>query len=174
MALQAARLTSRVDEAGDLVLLENQDRSRWNQQLIGLGFHHFDRSMAGAEVSEFHVQAAIAATHARAGDPQSLDWPVILHLYDQLLAINPSPVVTLNRAVAVATVRGPSEALASIERLERDPKLRDYYLLLAVRGHLLMELGRRAEAAACFHAALECPCSEPERRFLKRKLVECA
>jgi RNA polymerase sigma-70 factor (ECF subfamily) len=174
MALQAARLPARVDQAGDLVLLEDQDRSRWNQQLIGLGFHHFDRSMAGEEVSEFHVQAAIAATHARAGDPQSLDWPVILHLYDQLLAINPSPVVALNRAVAVAKVRGPSEALVSIEPLEKDPKLREYYLLLAVRGHLLMELGRRAEAAACFRAALECPCSEPERRFLKRKLAECA
>jgi RNA polymerase sigma-70 factor, ECF subfamily len=173
MALHAARLTSRVDEAGDLVLLENQDRSRWNQQLIALGFHHFDRSMAGDEVSEFHVQAAIAATHARAGDPQSLDWSVILHLYDQLFSINPSPVVALNRAVAVAKVRGPAEALASIEPLEKDPKLRDYYLLLAVRGHLLMEVGRRAEAAECFRAALECPCSEPERRFLSRKLLEC-
>jgi RNA polymerase sigma-70 factor, ECF subfamily len=174
MALHAARLTSRVDEAGDLVLLEHQVRSLWNHQLIGLGFHHFDRSMAGEEVSEFHVQAAIAATHARASSPQSLDWPVILHLYDQLLSINPSPVVALNRAVAVAKVRGPAEALDSIEPLERDPKLRDYYLLPAVRGHLLMELGRRAEAAVRFRAALECPCSEPERRFLKRKLLECA
>jgi RNA polymerase sigma-70 factor (ECF subfamily) len=173
MALHAARLTSRVDEAGDLVLLENQDRSRWNQQLIALGFHYFDRSMAGDEVSEFHVQAAIAATHARAGDPQLLDWPTILNLYDQLFSINPSPVVALNRAVAVAKVRGAPEALASIEPLTRDPKLRDYYLLLAVRGHLLMEVGRRAEAAACFRAALERPCSEPERRFLKRKLLEC-
>jgi RNA polymerase sigma-70 factor (ECF subfamily) len=173
MALQTARLPSRVDEAGDLILLEDQDRARWNQEFIGLGFHHFDQSMAGDEISEFHAQAAIAATHARARTPQSLDWPVILHLYDQLFGINPSPVVALNRAVAVAKVRGPAEALASIEPLESDPKLRDYHLLLAVRGHLLMELGRRAEAAACFRSALECPCSEPERRFLKRKLLEC-
>lgn len=172
MALQAARLPARVDRAGDLVLLENQDRSRWNQPLIGLGFHHFDRSMAGNQVSEFHVQAAIAATHARAGDPQSLDWPVILHLYDQLLSINPSPVVALNRAVALAKVLGPAEALASIEPLEKDPKLSDYYLRLAVRGHLLMEVGQRAEAASCFQAALKCPCSEPERRFLSRKLAD--
>ena len=173
MALEAARLPARVDESGDLILLENQDRSRWDQGLIALGFRHFDRSISGDEVTEYHVQAAIAATHARAGDPQSRDWPMILDLYDQLLALNPSPVVALNRAVAVAKVRGPAEALAAIEPLENDPKLRGYYLLLAVRGHLLLELDRRTEAAACFRAALDCPCSEPERRFLRRKLQAC-
>jgi len=173
MALEAARLPARVDESGDLILLEHQDRSRWDQRLIALGFHHFDRSIAGEEVSEYHVQAAIAATHARAVDPQSRDWPMILDLYDQLLALNASPVVALNRAVAVARVRGPAEALAEMESLANDPKLRDYYLLLAVRGHLLLELGRRTEAAACFRAALDCPCSEPERRFLRRKLQAC-
>jgi RNA polymerase sigma-70 factor (ECF subfamily) len=173
MALQTARLPARVDEAGDLVLLEDQDRGRWDPQLISLGFHHFDRSMAGSDVSEYHLQAAIAATHARASLSASIDWPLILHLYDQLLAINPSAVVELNRAVAVAKVRGAAEALAAIAPLEKDPKLRDYYLLLAVRGHLLLELGRRAEAAASFRAALECHCSEPERRFLKRKLEDC-
>jgi len=173
MALEAARLPARVDESGDLILLEHQDRSRWDQRLIALGFHHFDRSIAGDEVSEYHVQAAIAATHARAVDPQPRDWPMILDLYDQLLALNRSPVVALNRAVAVAKVRGPAEALAALEPLASDPKLRDYYLLLAVRGHLLLELGRQADAAACFRAALECPCSEPERRFLRGKLRIC-
>jgi len=174
MALQAARLPARVDDAGDLILLEYQDRGRWDQQLIALGFHHFDRSIAGEDVSEYHVQAAIAATHARAADPQSVDWPLILGLYDQLLSINGSPVIALNRAVAVAKVHGPARALAALQPLESDPKLRDYYLLLAVRGHLLLELSRRGEAAACFQAALECPCSEPERRFLRRKLEACA
>ena len=173
MALEAARLPARVDESGDLILLEHQDHGRWDQRLIALGFHHFDRSIAGEEVSEYHVQAAIAATHARAADPQSRDWPMILELYDQLLALNRSPVVALNRAVAVAKVRGPAEALAALEPLENDPKLRGYYLLLAVRGHLLLELGQRTEAAACFRAALDCPCSEPERRFLRRKLQAC-
>ncbi|MBZ5620483.1 MAG: sigma-70 family RNA polymerase sigma factor [Acidobacteriia bacterium] len=173
MALQAARLPARVDEVGDLVQLESQDRSRWDQQLIGLGFHHFDRSMVGDDVSEYHVQAAIAATHARAVDSQSVDWLAILRLYDQLLAINASPVVALNRAVAVAKVHGPAEALAAIELLDSNPKLGDYHLLLAVRGHLLLEVGRSGEAAACFRAALECPCSEPERRFLRRKLEVC-
>jgi RNA polymerase sigma-70 factor (ECF subfamily) len=168
IAFQAARLPARVDESGDLVLLEQQDRSRWDRQLIALGFHHFDRSIAGDDVSEYHVQAAIAATHARAERADSIDWPTILALYDQLLAINSSPVVALNRAVAVAKVHGPAAGLAAIEPLQ----LRDYYLLLAVRGHLLLELNRRAEAAACFRAALDCPCSEPERRFLRRKLAE--
>ena len=174
MALQAARLPARVDDAGDLILLEYQDRGRWDQQLIALGFHHFDRSIAGEDVSEYHVQAAIAATHARAADPQSVDWPLILGLYDQLLSINGSPVIALNRTVAVAKVHGPARALAALQPLESDPKLRDYYLLLAVRGHLLLELSRGGEAAACFQAALECPCSEPERRFLRRKLEACA
>ncbi len=173
MALQAARLPARVDEFGDLVLLEDQDRNRWDERLIGIGFHHFDQSMAGDDVSEYHVQAAIAATHARAGDPRSVDWPLILRLYDQLLSITASPVVALNRAVAIAKVGGPAEALAAIEPLESDPKLRHYHLLLAVRGQLLLELGRLTEAAGCFREALACACSEPERRFLGRKLEAC-
>ncbi|HVN03044.1 MAG TPA: DUF6596 domain-containing protein, partial [Bryobacteraceae bacterium] len=171
MALEAARLPARVDESGDLILLEHQDRSRWDPHLISLGFHHFDRSMSGDDVSEYHVQAAIAATHARAVTPEARDWPMILGMYDQLLALNPSPVVALNRVVAVAKVHGPAQALAELEPLAGDPKLRGYYLLLAVRGHLLLELNRPAEAAACFQAALDCPCTEPERRFLRRKLA---
>jgi RNA polymerase sigma-70 factor (ECF subfamily) len=173
MAFEAARLPARVDEAGDLILLDDQDRGRWDGQLIALGFHHFDRSMAGEEVSAYHAQAAIAATHARAAEAQSTDWPLILKLYDQLLEINASPVVALNRAVAVAKVRGAEEALASIAPLENDSKLRDYYLRLAVRAHLLMELERRTEAAVSFREALGCACSEPERRFLRRRLAEC-
>ncbi len=172
MALQAARLPARVDELGDLVLLESQDRDRWDQRLIALGLHHFHRSMEGQEVSEYHVQAAIAVTYARAVNRQAIDWPVILDLYDQLLAINPSPVVALNRAVAVAKVHGPEAALRAIESLDGTPKLREYHLLLAVRGHLLLELRRAEEAAACFRAAMECLCTEPERRFLRRRLAE--
>jgi RNA polymerase sigma-70 factor (ECF subfamily) len=163
MAFQAARIPARTDAAGDLILLEDQDRSQWDQQLIAVGFRHFDRSMAGDYVSQYHVQAAIAATHAR-----GIDWALILELYDQLFEMNPTPVVALNRAVAIARVRGAAEALASIESLN----LPGYYLLLAVRGHLLLNLGRQAEAAACFKEALDCRCSEPERRFLRRKIAE--
>jgi len=165
MALQVARMPARTDDAGELILLDEQDRGRWDQQLIALGFEHFDRSIAGDTASEYHVQAAIAATHARSSN----DWPLILELYDQLLALNDSPVVRLNRAVAVAKVRGAAEALASIEPLRENAKLREYYLLMALRGHLLSALGRGAEAAEAFRAALECRCSEPERRFLERK-----
>jgi RNA polymerase sigma-70 factor (ECF subfamily) len=170
MAFQAARLPARVDALGDLVLLEDQDHTLWDRQLIDLGFHHFNLSMEGEEVSEYHVQAAIASLHVQ----ESPDWRAILSLYDQLWEMNGSPVVALNRAVAVAKVRGPAEALAAIEPLIANPALREYYLLLAVRGHLLLELERREQAAACYEAALQCRCSEPERRLLRRKLAECA
>ncbi|HLJ29399.1 MAG TPA: sigma-70 family RNA polymerase sigma factor [Candidatus Angelobacter sp.] len=172
MALQAARLSARTDDAGDIVLLESQDRARWNQRLIALGFHHFDRSMSGDHVSEYHVQAAIAATHARA-QSGSVDWHTILELYDQLIAIKNSSVIALNRAVAVRKVYGAAQALAAIEPLDRSPDLRNYHLLLAVRGQFLLDLGRNNEAADCYHEALQCRCSEPERRFLQRKLAEC-
>jgi RNA polymerase sigma-70 factor (ECF subfamily) len=174
MAFQAARLPARIDEAGDLVLLADQDRSRWDDRLIAIGFQYFDRSMHGDAVSEYHVQAAIAATHARAIDPQTLDWALILQLYDQLMRINASPIVALNRAVAVAKVHGPADALAAIAPLERDPKLREYHLLLTVRGQLLLDLDRKRDAAAAFEAALACACTEPERRFITRRLAQCA
>jgi len=173
LAFQAARMPARVDSLGDLVLLEDQDRSRWDRRLIAIGFEHFDRSIGGEAVSEYHAQAAIAATYARASVEAEIDWPGILCLYDDLLAVNPSPVVALNRAVALARVHGAGAALAEIEPLEKDPKLRGYHLLHALRGHLLMELDRRAEAAECFRAALDCRCSEPERRLLRRKLEQC-
>ncbi len=169
MSFQSARLPARVDALGDLVLLEDQDHSLWDRKLIDLGFHHFNLSMDGDEVSEYHVQAAIASLYVQ----EAPDWRAILSLYDQLWEMNGSPVVALNRAVAVAKVRGPAAALAAIEPLIANPALREYYLLLAVRGHLLLELERREEAASCYRAALECRCSEPERRLLRRKLAEC-
>jgi len=106
-------------------------------------------------------------------DPASVDWPLILTLYDQLHSLNPSPVVALNRAVALAKVRGPAEGLAALASLDRDPRLRRYHLLLAVRGDLLLDLGRPSEAATAFRSALACTCTEPERRFLARKLAMC-
>src|SRR5579884_146550 len=173
LALQGARLDARVDSSGELVLFEHQDRGRWDQHLVAVGFAHFERSMEGESVSEYHVQAAIAATHARAQTGAGIAWPMILDLYDQLLAINPSPVVALNRAVAVGKVRGAAEGLAVVDGLEGDARLRGYYLLHATRGHFLHALGRDAEAAECYRTALECRCSEPERRFLQRRLSDC-
>ena len=175
MALQGARSNARVDDGGDLVLLGDQDPNRWDRGLMAMGFHHFNLSIAGGEVSRYHVESAIAATHARvtaAGEP--VDWPLILELYDQLLELDPkSPVVHLNRAVAVARVHGPAAGLEAIEPLAQDSKLRDYHLLLAVRGHLMFETGCRSEAADAFRLALTCRCSEPERRFLRRRLADC-
>ena len=173
MALQAARFPARVDAMGDLVPLEAQDRSRWDARLIAIGFRHFDESIAGDHVSPFHVQAAIAATYARALSDDAVEWGVIVDLYDQLLKIHPSPIVVLNRAVALSRLRGPAAGLTALDPLHNDPMLRHYHPLMSVRGQLLLGVGRRAEARAAFEAALACECSDPERRFLERKLALC-
>jgi RNA polymerase sigma-70 factor (ECF subfamily) len=174
MLLHAARFPARVDEQGDLRLLATQDRTLWDRTSINAGFHYFERSIAGDELSEYHLQAAIAATHARAADEASTDWPGILALYDQLLAINSSPIVALNRAVALSRVRGPAAGLAALESIDRSRMLRRYHLLPAVRAELWMQIGDRGRAAACYQEALACPCTDPERRFLARKLAGCA
>jgi RNA polymerase sigma-70 factor, ECF subfamily len=173
MAFQAARCQERVGASGDLILLEDQDRSRWDRGLISLGFNHFDRSIAGDELSTYHVQAAIAATHARAHEASATNWGLILSLYDQLLAIHPSAVVALNRVVAISKVQGPGHALAELKALNAGAPFENYYLYCAVRGHLLFDTGRRTDAAIWFQRASELPCSEPERRFLRAKLAEC-
>jgi RNA polymerase sigma-70 factor (ECF subfamily) len=170
MAFQAARLPARTDAAGDLVLLEEQDRSLWDDGLIALGFHHFDRSIAGEELSEWHVQAAIAATYAKGESAVDIDWPEILYHYDQLAEMTASPVVALNRAVAVMKVHGAEAALQALAPLENHAALRGYHLLPAVRGRMLTELCRYTEAEAAFTAALACECTQPERRFLQRQL----
>jgi len=174
MAFQAARLAARVDSSGELVLLEDQDRAQWNRGLIALGFRHFARCAAGRQISPYHVQAAIAATHARAATGGDIHWQTILELYDQLMDLSPSPIVALNRAVVIAKLQGPEAALGALRPLLEDSSLRNYYLLPAVRGRLLLEIGDREAAADCFRQALERPCSEPEKRFLQRKLKECA
>jgi RNA polymerase sigma-70 factor (ECF subfamily) len=171
MALQSARLPARTDAAGDLVLLEEQDRSLWDDHLIREGFYYFDRSIAGTEESEWHVQAAIAATYAKALRPEEIDWAEILDHYDRLSQMDASPVVALNRAVAIMKVHGPAAALARVAKLEHQPALRGYHLLPAIRGHVLKELGRLEEAAEAYAAALSCDCSEPEKRFLRRQLA---
>jgi RNA polymerase sigma-70 factor (ECF subfamily) len=170
MALQAARLPARTDAAGDLVLLEEQDRSLWDNALIALGFSYFDKSIAGDEISVWHIQAAIAATYASAESAETIDWPAILEHYDQLLVMAPSPVVALNRAVVVMKVHGAEASLTALAPLEKDDALRRYHLLPAVRGRVLAELGRLAEAEVAFSAALECSCTKPEKRFLQRQL----
>jgi RNA polymerase sigma-70 factor (ECF subfamily) len=170
MAFQAARLPARVDERGELVLLEDQDRSLWDARLIALGFRHFAESASGPVETAYHLQAAIAAVHAGTSHPADTPWDRILELYDDLFALTKSPIVALNRAVALSKVRGPLAALAAIEPLDAEPALVDYYLLPSVRARLFTEIGDHRRAAESYRQALERPCTEPERRFLARRL----
>jgi RNA polymerase sigma-70 factor (ECF subfamily) len=173
LALQAARFPARVDANGELVLLEDQDRSQWDQRLIALGFHHLAASAEGDVVSTYHLQAGISSIHAHARDAASTDWESILQLYDDLMELNPSSIVALNRAIAVSKVEGNLVALRELDRIADDPALANYYLLPATRGRLLADAGNRSAAAEALREALNRKCSEPERRFLLRKLGEC-
>jgi RNA polymerase sigma-70 factor, ECF subfamily len=173
MAFQAARLPARVDSNGELVLLEDQDRALWDRRLIALGFHHFSEAAEGDVISPYHLQAAIAAVHAGPQSGEDPDWKTILAHYDQLMELAPSPIVALNRVVAISKVEGAQPALDSLEKLSDDPALRNYYLLPAVKGQLLLDLGQQDAARQCYAQALERPCSAPERRFLQRKEAEC-
>ena len=167
---QASRLPARVDGGGELVRLHEQDRTLWDRRAIHRAFHHLERAMGGECQTGYHLQAAIAAHHAAAATAEATDWASILGLYDQLYALNQSPIVALNRAVAVARVQGPEAGLEAIEALHGHPAVREYYLLGATRGELLISAGRLDEATEAYARALECPCSEPERRFLLRCL----
>jgi RNA polymerase sigma-70 factor (ECF subfamily) len=171
MALQAARLPARMDAAGDLVLLEEQDRKLWDENMIALGFSYFDRSIAGDEISEWHIQAAIAATYASAACSAEINWASILQHYDLLMEMTNSPVVSLNRAVVVMKVHGAEASLAALTPLAANDALQKYHLLRATQGHVLAALGRLDEARAAFSAALECDCTLPEKRFLQRQLA---
>jgi RNA polymerase sigma-70 factor (ECF subfamily) len=174
MALHAARIPARISESGEMVLLEDQDRSLWDARLLALGFAHLERSISGRDRTAYHVQAAIATIHAAAPSYERTDWPAMLALYDDLLALSPSPIVELNRAVVLARVKGTDAALQAIARLEGEPALADYYLLPSVKGALLNEIGDAAGAALAFGEALKRRCSEPEKRFLLRRLRAAA
>lgn len=173
MLLLAARLPARTDAAGELSTLAVQDRSLWDRRAIAAGLHHFERSMRGDQISVFHVEAAITACHAGAPSYADTDWPAILERYDTLSRLQPSPIVHLNRAVAVAKVRGTAAGLAVLRELEDLPSLRSYHLLPATRAVFEWHLGDRSAAAASFAAALALACNDPERAFLERRLAAC-
>ena len=170
MAFQAARLDTRVTERGDLVRLDDQDRSKWDARLIALGYHHLAAGAEGPRMTAYHAQAAIAALHASAPSAAATPWREILARYDELMAVAPSSIVTLNRAVAVSKVGGAAAGLAAIAPVEHAPELARYYLLWSVKGQLLEEAGDLEGARACYERALALPCSEPERRFLISRL----
>ncbi len=173
MLLLGARIPARTDEDGELVPLAQQDRSRWERRWLAAGFDQLRRSIGGARLTEFHCEARIASLHAIAATYADTDWQAILTEYDRLLRIAPSPVVRLNRAVAVGKVHGAKAGLGALAGLDEDPALDDYFLLGAVTAHLAWDRGDHAAAAAALERALQQPCSEPERRLLERRLAAC-
>jgi len=172
MLLHDARRSSRVSDAGDVVLLDDQDRSQWDQSEISEGLTLVDKSlMARGQVSPYAVQAAIAALHVRAADKQATDWPQIVGLYEVLLRLQPTPVIELNHAVAVSMVDGAARALDLVDSLAARGRVTQYHLLHAARGRFLEQLGRIEEAREAYGAALKTAALEPERRFLAARIA---
>jgi RNA polymerase sigma-70 factor (ECF subfamily) len=171
MLLQDSRREARLDAAGDLVVLDEQDRRRWNHAQIAEALPLVEEGLRGGP-APYAVQAAIAALHCRAARAEDTDWPQIVRLYDVLERVQPSPIVSLNRAAAVAMVEGPLPALAIVDKLAASGDLDRYPLLHAARADLWRRLGARAEAARSYQRAIALVTNEPERRFLERRLRE--
>ncbi len=172
MLLHESRCVARTSPEGELVLLEEQNRSLWNQDQIAEGLGLVERALSSRRFGPYTLQAAIAAVHAEARTAAATDWAQIVGLYDVLARANPSPVVELNRAVAIAMRDGPSTGLELIDSIMERGDLVDYYLAHSARADLCRRLGRRAEAQASYERALSLARQEPARRFLKRRLNE--
>jgi RNA polymerase sigma-70 factor (ECF subfamily) len=172
MLLHESRRAARTSPSGDLVLLDDQDRTRWNRGQIAEGSALVERALASGRVGPYTIQAAIATVHADAPTPAATDWARIVGLYDLLVAADPSPVIELNRAVAVAMRDGPSAGLALIDTILARGELADYYLAHSARAELCRRLGRTADARASYQRALALTRQEPEQRFLERRLAD--
>jgi RNA polymerase sigma-70 factor (ECF subfamily) len=172
MLLHDSRRAARTSPGGDLVLLEDQDRSLWNRAQIADGVRLVEQALSSGQPGPYAVQAAIAAVHAEAPAASATDWNEIVGLYDVLMRITPSPIVELNRGVAIAMRDGPAAGLAIIDDLLASGELRDYRLAHAVRGELCRRLGRSADAQASFERALKLTRQEPERRLIEKRLTE--
>ncbi|HEV2781097.1 MAG TPA: sigma-70 family RNA polymerase sigma factor [Actinophytocola sp.] len=172
LLLHDARRATRVDDAGVLITLEHQDRSRWDAGEIAEGTELLEDALRRGRPGPYQIQAAIAACHATAADAADTDWPQIAELYARLVRFVPSPVVELNRAVAVGMADGPQAGLALVDELAARGALQEYYLLPATRADLLRRLGRSREAAAAYREALALATTEPERRYLARRVTE--
>ena len=170
LCFQAARLATRVDADGDLLLLAEQDRSRWDPALLRRGVRFFERSASGDQLTAYHLQAEIAACHALAPSFEATDWRRILAAYDALIEVTPSPVVALNRAIALSHVAGPETGLEALVAVAAAPAMGRYYPLFATRGELLRRAGREREARACYRQALALTRSAPVQRFLQRRI----
>jgi len=172
MLLHDARHAARVSQTGDLILLDDQDRTLWDQTKIAEGLALVDRALSiSGTVSPYAVQAAIAALHVRARRKEDTDWPQIVGLYEVLLRLQPSPIVELNRAVAVSMVDGPARALDLIDSLSARGEVGEYHLLHAARGRFLQQLGRPTQAREAYRRALDCVTLDPERRLLEARMA---
>lgn len=172
MLLQESRRETRTTTEGDLVLLDEQDRSLWNPELIAEGLALVERALVSGRAGPYALQAAIAAVHAETPTAAATDWAQIVALYDVLLRLDPSPVVELNRAVAVAMHDGPAAGLAAVDAILARGELADYHLAHAARADLCRRLGRTEDARAAYRRALELVRQAPERRFLERRLAQ--
>ena len=170
MLLNAARLPGRTDSEGNILRLKEQDRSTWNQEMIARGMSHLSKSAAGDEITTYHLQAGIAACHCAVRDYESTDWPRILSLYDQLLELDDSPVIALNRAVAVANVHGPKAGIEAVGAIQNGSQLNSYYLLYAVLGEFEKQLNNFQAAADHFRKALQLTELTSEQLFLSKRL----
>jgi RNA polymerase sigma-70 factor (ECF subfamily) len=172
MLLHEARRPARTTASGDMVLLADQDRSLWDRSQIAEASTLVERALRSRRFGPYTLQAAIAAVHAEAADAASTDWPQIVGLYDVLLRVDPSPVVELNRAMAVAMRDGPEAALTILERLQASGDLSDYLFFHSARADIFRRLGLLEEATIAYRRALELARQEPERRFLQRRIDE--
>jgi RNA polymerase sigma-70 factor (ECF subfamily) len=172
MLLHESRRAARISEMGDLVLLEHQDRALWNRDHIREGVALIEQALASRRFGPYTLQAAIAAVHAEAPSAAETDWAQIVALYDLLLRTDPSPIVELNRAVAVAMRDGPAKGLALVDELLTSGELATYHLAHAARADFCRRLGKSSEARASYERALVLTKQEPERRFLEKRLAE--
>ena len=173
MHLHAARLPSRLDALGELNAFEDQDRSKWDRGLVAEGQRLLERAAAGAEVTEYHLEAAIAWFHAAAPRAADTDWESIVTLYDTLLKLHPSPVIALNRAIAVAQHAGPERGLQALHAIADVERLAQYPFYAAALGELELRRGEPAAARAHFQAALQLARSPMERRFFGQRVEAC-
>jgi predicted RNA polymerase sigma factor len=170
MEIQASRAKARTGPKGEAILLLDQDRARWDWTLIGHGLAALERALALGGNGPYVIQAAIAACHARARRAEDTNWTMIAQLYGALASLLPSPVIELNRAVAVSMAEGPAAGLSIVDELRDEPALQSYYLLYGVRGDLLIKLGRNAEAIRELERAAELTKNEREREVLRERI----
>jgi len=173
LCFHAARLPGRMDDDGSLIQLEIQDRSKWDQDLIARGFNFLEKSSIGTELSEYHLEAGIASLHCLSPTYEKTEWAKILELYDVLYRLKPSPIVALNRAIALGKALGPEEALVEFMKIPDPARLENYPFYPAAQGEFHLLAGRPADAAKHFEKAMKLARSQPETNFFERKLKAC-